>query len=219
MNVLLASAVERYTLPSYALRFHAVAEQLQKLGLLWGTMQQQGPYIDENRNVIVESALNAKDPPSHIFFWDTDIELTAAQVQDLLQEKAVVSGLYFTRGEKPAPIAAWENNGEIVPIAPAVVQLYRNPPRAPTPLAVDLVGSGCLAVPLWVFQKLQPPWFKVVLGTIRVAQSEDTFFCRKLKKAKIPLYVQLDVYCPHITEVGTGLKEFLGDHGGSWLGV
>lgn len=61
-------------------------------------------------------------------------------------------------------------------------------------------GMGCALVARSVFERLSYPWFDWVnySGKGRGMLSEDLYFCEKMRKARIPRYVDTRVACGHL---------------------
>lgn len=147
-------------------------------------------FIDWARNICVEKALKQKT--DYLFFLDADVLVPQDIILQLLKhEKDVVSGPYNHKNPPFKPQAYLENsNGSFTP------QLFDEPKL----YEVDAAGSGCLLVKTSIFEKIEKPWFAVILPNTlpEYAQNlgidkenglgEDMFFCKKLKKSGFKIF-------------------------------
>lgn len=59
-------------------------------------------------------------------------------------------------------------------------------------------GKGCVLIRRSVFEKISYPWFENGILTSQSTAS-DTYFCKKMNDAGVPVYVDLDNVTGHIT--------------------
>ena len=68
---------------------------------------------------------------------------------------------------------------------------------------VDVIGAGCMMMPLGVFDAIEMPFFKYLPDFQKVGKmaSEDMWFCAQLKKAGIPVWMNSKIGCGHLTQL------------------
>ncbi len=153
---------------------------------------------DRARNMIIEHFLK-ETPATHLLYLDSDMLFPPDIISQLMaHKKAVVGGLYFHREPPYQPhmynfdpkdsVAMW-------PILKWEEGLIK----------VDCVGAGALLIERWVLEEMKPPWFYYGAEL----ESEDITFCRRLGKAKIPVWCDTKCECGHIGEIVIGRNQFL----------
>lgn len=180
--------------------------------------------IDANRNM---AALDARDKykAKYIFFMDTDQTfppLTIPMLYEALIEKqkrerdCIMAGMYFTKknpwGGVFGRYTDWDHRNEkhredfekLGLVHEGKQLLWWKAIHFWTPgsiFQVDVIGAGCMMMPLTVFNRLEMPFFKYLPDFQKVGKmaSEDMWFCAQLKKLGIPIYMNSAVSCGHLT--------------------
>jgi hypothetical protein len=81
---------------------------------------------------------------------------------------------------------------------------------------VDVIGAGCMMMPLALYEALEMPYFKYLPDFQKVGKqaSEDMWFCATLKKAGIPIFMNSNVSCGHLTQLSCDESLFVGQRNG-----
>jgi len=172
-----------------------------------GTAFNNHPNLPTNRNQLVYHAI--KTGATHILFLDSDIMMPEHGLRYMLQKNLPIFGLlYFTRN-KAAPKPIIYKDGKVVdPLPPKGL------------IQVDATGTGCLLVDLEVFKILagldvfkeygnrffvyKEQWSGVEESLL----GEDMFFCKLARLANIPIVVDVENSCEHLTPYGVGAKDY-----------
>lgn len=193
----------------------------------WIGMQKPPKWIDYKivrvpthtaRNTVInlvlrtndaEHNVNAADPSldlikeaTHIFYMDDDMTFPKDALMQLLADDVpIVSGMYVKRFPPFWP----------VPMRRVTKQGYTSVLEYCDGLQeVDVVGGGCLLIKREVLEAITYPWFDYLSPKHRGKPvTEDVPFCEKVKAAGIPILVDFDVKCGHLT-----LGQAVWDH---WL--
>ena len=153
----------------------------------------EGMYYDESRNHLVELA--KQNNATHILFIDDDIFMPMKGLQELLELKKDV--IAFPAFAKQMPLKS-----NIFPnfYFTSLAKIPKN-----KIIKVDWVGTGCMLINMKIFQKLDKPYFgsgkeiedKINDTTFTYRTSEDEYFCRKLKKEGLEVWVATSNVCEH----------------------
>jgi len=163
--------------------------------------------VGEARNYSAEFVLNMKPRPDYLLFvgddmlppWDAVIKL----FQEMRTDKwDVLAGLYYIKQEElPIPII-WRKD----------VPMWLEPYVHYTPgevVPVDVVGMDMTMIKPSVFEKVSFPWFRTGPtlapdGKTVVSHTEDTFFCDKVREAKLKIGCHTGIRVGHY-DVRTGM--------------
>jgi len=181
--------------------------------------------IDANRNMAVADA-RERYGADFIMFMDTDQTFPAKTIpmlyEELLRRQAqnpicVSAGMYFVKKNPWRAVfgdyGAWDKNSE--PFREQLAQmglvdadgnqlLWWRPVDFWEPnsvFQVDVIGAGCMMMPTSVFDAIEAPFFKYMpdLKNPGKQVSEDMWFCAQLKKAGIPIWMNSNVSCGHLS--------------------
>lgn len=182
--------------------------------------------IDANRNLAVRDVME-RYKADYMMFVDTDQTFPAKTIPTLyeaLLEKqkeqflCVMAGMYFTKKNPWRGVfghyGAWDEK----------LESYRdhfvkhdliNPKDGGQLLwwmpvdfwdkgsifQVDVIGAGCMMMPTEVFELLEKPYFKYLptCGDTEKMASEDMWFCAQLKKNNIPIWMNSNISCGHLS--------------------
>ncbi len=144
------------------------------------------------RNWCAEKFL--KSNKSHLLFVDADTLPPIDAPQRLLAaRRPVVSAVVYQMKldldgvVKPVPMVARQEVGGFVPVSGCGL------------VEINACGFGCVLIERHVFSQIEFPWFEDhPWGEER---GQDFDFCRKARKAGVPLWAYLDVVCRHRKEV------------------
>ena len=182
--------------------------------------------IDANRNMAV---LDAKEryKADYIFFMDTDQTfppMTIPTLYEALLKKqeeekdCVMAGMYFAKKD-PWPgvfgtYSPWDERTEKYKKEYTDLGLVHKGEQLlwwkqvtfwskGQIFPVDVIGAGCMMMPLSLFDKLEMPYFKYLPDFQKVGKqaSEDMWFCASLKKKNIPVWMNSNVSCGHLTQL------------------
>lgn len=189
--------------------FWECVSQLELPNSDWSVKPERGSSIAKNRNVLIQHA--RQKGVDYIFFLDDDQLFQPDILRRLLRhEVEVVSGLYCKRLWPNLPLIFdryEENSGAVVhhPLQQNEKGLKR----------VPATGAGCLLLRMNIFSQIEEPFF--TLGQIDKDQwNDDISFFKKLRAAKVPIYIDLEQQVGHIGEMSIWPKR-LPD--GTWITV
>lgn len=180
--------------------------------------------IDANRNMAVLDA-RERYKADYIFFMDTDQTFPPLTIPHLFEamlakqkesKDVIMAGMYFTKKNpwngvfgRYTPMdeknkkyqKEFEEHGLI---HKGQQLLWWKSIHFWTPGSVfwvDVIGAGCMMMPLSVFDRIEMPYFKYVPDFQKVGKmaSEDMWFCAQLKKKGVPIYINSAVSCGHLT--------------------
>ena len=148
--------------------------------------------IDNARNHAVKDFLSSNY--EFLLFVDSDIVMDGQTILKLLMKKEkVVSAIARITPDLVNAFSKVKRSrkyryGYKEYSLGEIVSLPRNSKNL---ILVDAVATACVLIHRDVFKKLRKPYF---LGS----NGEDLYFCRKLNKADIPIYIAFDVRVGHI---------------------
>ena len=172
-----------------SLVFHIAS--LQKYEMMLEIMC--GPYIDSNRNKMVEDFL--KTDFEWLYFWDTDVVIQDPLFFDKLLETSekmdapVVSATYVKKNDSDEYVTLKLNKDGGMPNF-KVGELGE-------PQYVIATGAGSLMIHRSVLEEMKPPYFEINPSSIGGREMpEDYYFCLKVKDLgyKIALDTRIDTY-------------------------
>lgn len=182
--------------------------------------------IDANRNMAVLHA-REKYKADYMFFMDTDQTfpaLTIPHLYEALLEKqketsiSVMAGMYFAKKDPWAGVfgmySPWDEKSEKFRKQYEELGLVHEGKQLlwwksvnfwskNQIFPVDVIGAGCMMMPMSVFDAMEMPFFKYLPDFQMVGKqaSEDMWFCAQLKKAGIPIWMNSRVSCGHLTQL------------------
>lgn len=152
----------------------------------------QGLYIQENRNMAAQHALDSG--AEWLLQLDTDISFYPTLLRTLMRnashENPIISGLYANIGNTAADggfdivncVYAEAQDGKYVPMAP---------PKDMQPFRVDAAGTGVFLTHTDVFRRMRPPWYFlsqfVNSDGSQQLMNEDLSFCRSARLSGYPI--------------------------------
>lgn len=169
-------------------RYHDFYDHLEFLEKPEGTLitraRSQSPAM--NRNAIIDKALKVE--ATHILFIDDDMIFSMDSLNKLIRhDKEVVSGLYLMRQSPHQPVA-FDIAMDDGRCSHVMLNKYSK-----GLVKVTAVGFGFMLIRTSIFSKISSPY--VTLGQIDpTGWCDDLAFCKKLRDAEIPIYVDLE--CP-----------------------
>lgn len=125
---------------------------------------------------------------SHIFWCDTDMKFPPDTITRLLNHNLAVVGANYPRKNIEARPTAYLDSEDYV----GPVWTGENSSGIQE---VSILGMGCLLTDMRVFDALELPFFAIEPQPPDNVKhvGEDVYFCRKLKAAGIPIYVDHDL--------------------------
>lgn len=175
----------------------------------WRTAGTRATNIYKGRESIVNEFLDSPHA-THLLFVDSD-ETFPPQIARYLMalDLPVVSGLVFKRGWPHEP-CIYRRVGieESLSLAKEIKEWYvkynvpvsNQPAILPLPFQVgvweiDECGTGCMMIKREVIEAIEPPRFRGMgdVGT-------DLAFCRRVREAGFPIYVDLRVQLGHLVD-------------------
>ena len=153
-----------------------------------------GPYIDSNRNRMVQDFLTTQ--AEWLFFWDTDVVITDSEFLLKMIETAkklkakVVAAPYLIKNDKMEYCAVKLNEEDIL--------INYKKGELDKPQLVDGVGAGSMLIHRSVFDKLEAPYFQIVPNEIGGKEMpEDFYFCAKIREAGFKIAVDTRITTYH----------------------
>lgn len=154
----------------------------------------RGLPIDRARCDLVTQA--KKLGASHIFFLDSDVCLPPDGLARLYSHQLpIVCGVY---GSKHHAVGIWTEQAKSGDARYAAVppEILKASPLFTHPDIV--VGAGCCLIDMKVFDRIEDPYFLWTQGRESNGVSEDFYWCEKVRKAGVPIFVDSSVECRHI---------------------
>ena len=160
------------------------------------------------RNRLVRELLDSNR--EWLLFMDSDMAPSRRALMQLLaHDLPAVGALYFTRHPPYGPCAS-----ELLPPRPGepmcAIPTLRVDPTSPLK-RVELIGTGFLLLHRSIFEALEKPWFSH--EDAGEGSAEDVYFCRRLRDAGLPLYLDTSLVVRHVGVIGIGVEEARGANG------
>lgn len=145
--------------------------------------------LDVNRNNAVREALEMG--ADHLLFIDHDNILQPNALVRMLQYNVpIVGSLYFERKYPHLPVCyTFEGDTKTVRV------MHEYPKGL---IRVHVLGLGCSLFNMNVFKQLKDPWFTYTHNG-NVWGTEDIAFFHKVMEADIPVYMDTQNTCGHLT--------------------
>lgn len=173
-------------------------------------VKERSYMTDMARSSLAWRATRPEHRYTHMFMWDTDMTMSLDDLTRLLARNVdVISGTYFMRGVKtregrdphPFPCVA-TRDGEYITRAEIA-----SASEAGMLVPVHNVGGGSLLVSIAALEAVGQPAFTFnwqIFGSSRFYEGEDTTFCHRLHRNKIPIFMDPDVRPDHFAVVRSG---------------
>lgn len=150
---------------------------------------QIGSYIQDNRETIVETAIEHK--MTHLLFIDHDMIFEPEAVHSLVQRNKDIIGAPFalrTESSRFATVKGTDPHGN---------KIWEEYPDGL--IKCCAVGTGFMLINLEVFKKIPKPWFQLEYDDKGELQyGEDMSFCRKAREAGFDIFCDSKVNLLHI---------------------
>ena len=140
----------------------------------------------ENRHRLVSQAFQIE--ATHILFWDSDIKAPPDCIVRLLNHGALVVAVnYPTKELESRPTAYTETENYV---GPAWTQEHHT-----GLLEVTSCGFGLMLVDMRVFEEIDLPFFQFTPSPpdFIKTETEDVYFCRKVRAKGIPIVIDQDL--------------------------
>jgi len=142
--------------------------------------------LERARNIAVKNFLLTKY--DYLFFLDTDIILTKSTIINLIaDDKEVIGGVYIHKFPNQPCALSYDGKWKLR----KYMDLLRSSKDGL--VEVDGTGAGCLLIHKSVFEKVKYPYFKFT----DEGGSEDLYFCEKVKKKGIKIFMDIRVNVIH----------------------
>jgi len=180
-----------------------------KFGFVKRLEIEQNLYVTVARNKIAANAVKLwkEGEISHLLYVDDDVLIPQGGIRQLVNTKMpIVSGLYFTRELLPCVFDFMPNFHQIKEIPETGI------------IKADAAGAGALLIDCAILQQMVDKyndnwWFQNAIEKGADGedhyQGEDIFFFRRLKEMGIPVAINCDVKCDHVSTSITNYKTYL----------
>jgi len=168
--------------------------EIMKLPYEFFPIFQYGPYISQNRDDIVDTAIKQKC--THLLFVGYDMQFYPVTIDFLIKhDKDIIGGLYNYRSMPIRPMVMLFDNGKVI---------KGTKDKIPDDMfKVAGIGMDCCLIKMSVFDKLKKPYFPMFSKEGKVVNSEDIGFCDKAREAGF------DIWCdPTLTVIHIGEYEY-----------
>lgn len=166
-----------------------------------GSVKQRmtGGSVPSNLNALVKSAQDLEC--SHLFIVEDDSSFAAdSLIRLLMHDKPVVTGLCRSRG---APFRPYIYSG----LDEESKLLWRElSPEDEGLIKVAATGMGGILIQMWVFDKLDKPYFHSYYKG-ETEWGQDVVFGKSLIEAGIDVYCDTDVIIEHATQCTIGSEK------------
>ena len=162
--------------------------------------------IDAVRNNLVDQALMAGC--THLLLTDTDqIFFDKNTVYKLLShDKPVVAARVHRRYPPFDPLMLRGKIGELQSLSYDEIEAAIENEDL---VEVDATGCGCVLYDTRVFLTIEPPWFEMPTNPKTGMQiGEDIYFCKKIKDAGFPIFVDAGIEVGHMSTQVVGMGTF-----------
>lgn len=151
---------------------------------------QIGSYIQENRESIVEKALEGDI--SRLLFVDHDMLFEPQDVEQLYNRGKDIIGAPFSLRTTPSNPFETVKNKDLH--GNEIWEEYEN-----GLIKCCAVGTGFMLINLEVFKKIPKPWFQLEYSKEgKLQYGEDMSFCRKAREAGYDIWCDTKVKLGHI---------------------
>lgn len=191
---------------------------VESLGKVAGIGLTDRMYTSAAGNRLVEGML-AQPDATHLFLTEVDMLLPDDCIIKLLAcDQDIVSGVYFLRAQEPLMLGQPCLYRQVVlqaqrhltegtrPYSQSPVTLF--PQETPFKLgderAAGCAGLGCVLIKRRVFEKMAPPWFRVLENRA----GSDLYFYRHAYEAGFDLWVHPQVQASQIDYYITGIEDY-----------
>lgn len=184
-------------------------------------VMQAGPYIAQNRNRIVKTAL-ADDSWDRLVFLDNDMYFpdNFRQIAESWTDP-VVGGLYFRRNYPsflpvPGNFPDLDKHNGLPVYIPLQYEEIKQMRERKGLYKVGMVGCGCVGIRRDVLEEWDHdhmPWFDTLPSWDGWEMgSEDVYFSWKLGLQNIPVYLDSRIMCGHQGTIPVGVETFMDAH-------
>ena len=190
--------------------FFLMGWELRDMGIPALSMTLDNYPLSTARNLAVKELLENVNHFTHLLFVDADTPVPQGGIRRLLShDLPIVSSYQLSRKGTGLLVVMKQLDPMPKQFPPSVFPSFKglHPkefealPRARNGLVeVDGVGCGCILLRRDVFEKLDEPYFKEDWGesTDAFSYGEDLYFCLNARYHGIKIYVDSNVFCPHL---------------------
>lgn len=165
---------------AHFLRSKANVEKDADYTIVWSS------NLAENRHRLVSRAFEWE--ATHLLFWDSDVKAQEDCIVKLLNHNVpVVAANYPTKEVESRPTAYIDDENYI---GPCWTQEQHSGLQE-----ISSCGFGLMLIDMRVFEKLSLPFFQFTpqAPDFIKTETEDVFFCRKVRELGLPIYIDHDV--------------------------
>lgn len=168
--------------------FESIVKLVKSVDYNIPVISQQGPYIQENRNTIVERAKILGF--ERILFIDHDMVFEPEGVQQLISRDVDIVGAPFAVKFLPTdPFYAVKKTTSDASIWEETEKgLFK----------CCGLGTAFMLIKTSVFDKVQRPWFEIQYKDGVLEWGEDLWFCKKARDAGFDIFVDTKVSVGHV---------------------
>lgn len=165
---------------TYFMRHHIGLKKYKTHG--FKILSKNSTLLGMARQELVEKAIFEHDC-THVLFVDSDQTFPFDTLHRLAQRQKLVVGANVVKRVYPSGFCAVKGGLEFVtrPVDRGLAE-------------VDVCGTGVMLIDTRLFPRLAPPYFCQPWDEeLRMTFGEDVYFCRKVREAKIPIFVDHDL--------------------------
>lgn len=153
-----------------------------------------GPYIDSNRNRMVEDFLSTEC--EWLYFWDTDVVIVDTE----FMLKMIETGEKLDAKVIAIPYKIKNDKEEycVVQLDEKGVLINYKEGELTEPRLVSAVGAGSTLIHRSVLEKMKPPYFQIVPNEVGGKEMpEDFYFCQKVRELGFNIAVDTRITTYH----------------------
>lgn len=209
---------ERFANWSFVDCLDLLGNDLVQHNIKFGKIGIRATNIYRGRRFVVDKALEEPEM-THVFFLDSDEVFAPETARHLYNlNLPVCTGIVFQR-IPPHPPCIYKripNSDRNFALAPELQEWYKkysileltkpcilDMPAEDAIWEIDECGTGCLMIKREVLEAIEPPRF-TGMGDV----GTDIAFCRRVRAAGFPIYVDLRVQLGHLVEYAVSAADF-----------
>ena len=160
------------------------------------SLVSEGAYIPYNRLLLRNLAV--EQGCTHLFFMDHDVVYPPTTLTQLLAHDKDVVACHYNMKTTPRLSMAFDLEGDRIPLVEAEPGDWRLP--QPGLFKLSAIGCGVMLIKLPIFEKLERPFFQVLIEGDDLIISEDVWFCERVRRAGFDVWCDPTIKVHHMGE-------------------